>query len=156
MTAPVPPGRVHAPPLTAAEAAIVARFDAAPDLDLAAEARQETVARAIWDADWCADDSSVTWETDIESNRRDYRVLAAAAIAADDAWRAEQAGGGDDCPTPCDDCPGWRPGCHAAALAPADHEPAAAIGRVLALADELVPRLPTFARIGDTPGDLPR
>jgi hypothetical protein len=89
MTAPVPPGRVQAPPLTAAEAEIVARFDAAPDLDLAAETRQETVARAMWDAD---PDMGLDLTESISNVADVYRRLAAAAIAADDAWRAEQEG----------------------------------------------------------------
>jgi hypothetical protein len=155
MTAPVPPGRVQAPPLTAAEAEIVARFDAAPDLDLAAEARQEAVARALHGADtgthggiaW--DDPDFTeWERDV------YRRLAAAAIAADDARRAGQAGGAreallswlltftgrDHEPSEADRT--WLANevedllrGPLAALAPADHEPAAAIQRVLDLAD---------------------
>jgi hypothetical protein len=189
MTAPVPPGRVQAPPLTAAEAERVARFDAAPDLDLAAEARQERVARAMkmWDGT-TSSDSAEEW----------FRGLAAAAIAADDAWRAQQAGGDAEarvhelkCVPPyfdavldgtktyelrLDDGRGFQvgdvlhlreyvmaegytgretrrrvthvlrdaedfglaPGCAVlslAALAPADHEPAAAIGRVEALAE---------------------
>jgi hypothetical protein len=168
MTAPVPPGRVQAPPLTAAEAAVVARFDAASDLDLAAEARQEAVAWAMkmWDGT-TSSDSAEEW----------FRGLAATAIAADDAWRAGHAAAqvpavalwkeDDPDPTPhgsnnfahgvCGErsndkwvwvCtwdrsnhPAWHvagDGDEVCAVWPvADHEPAAAIQRVEALADVL-------------------
>jgi hypothetical protein len=111
MTAPVPPGRVQAPPLTAAEA------------------RQETVARAI--AESCVKHGRCSWE-----------YLAAAAIAADDAWRAGQEGGLRERVEAAVDAldrsfPEDVYATHRfvrsirAALSPADHEPAAAIQRVL-------------------------
>jgi hypothetical protein len=149
MTAPVPPGRVQAPPLTAAEAERVARFDAAPDLDLTAEARVERVARAIADSLDGGPFSDREWQQAFDEGVREmYREAAAAAIAADDAWRAEQAGGlreriaewlFDTFFADADELPeGWLESKAdallagpLAALAPADHEPAAAIQRVL-------------------------
>jgi hypothetical protein len=151
MTAPVPPGHVQAPPLTAAEAERVARFDAAPDLGLATEVRQETVARAIFAAKIDGEVTAMDWRAGLDDeDRAGFRRLAAAAVAADDAWRAEHAGEvrGCSCPMSLDTgargldykCPihGYKPAPEpAAALAPADHEPADAIQRVLALADRL-------------------
>jgi hypothetical protein len=106
MTAPVPPGRVQAPPLTAAEAERVARFDAAPELDLTAEARQEAVARWLFERDYrergLASPSDASWDEFVERNQDEWRDEARKLLAA---------------------------------LAPADHEPAAAIQRVLALAE---------------------
>lgn len=122
-TTPLPPGHTRRRP--------------APPVDLADDAREEAVARAMkmWDGT-TSSDSSEEW----------FRGLAAAAIAADDAWRAGQ----DD---PCDrerqrlaaaliEIRDWDSAAAArhghigvrdyagqvlAALAPADHEPAAAI-----------------------------
>jgi hypothetical protein len=139
MTArPLPPGytrRRPAPPLSDAERAVVERFDAAPDLDLDHEARVETVARAMFDHANPFD----YWDSVAEYVREHYRNMAAAALAADDAHRAAQAGDvasnvmyGDvdygACMNPADARALWER--IRAALAPAGHEPAAAIGRL--------------------------
>jgi hypothetical protein len=105
MTAPVPPGRVQAPPLTAGEAERVARFDAAPDLDLAAEARVKTVAHGMLPGS--------------------HEQPGGPECRCGAAWDAEQAGcGHPNHGSPDHDCTPFL-----AALAPADHEPAAAIQR---------------------------
>jgi hypothetical protein len=115
MTAPVPPGRVQAPPLTATET------------------RQEAVARAIRRSWLRLFDMQDDWDQAEDYVRDRYREMAAAAITADDAWRAGQAGcGHPNHGSPDHDCTPFL-----AALAPADHEPADGIQRVLAVADEL-------------------
>lgn len=85
MATPLPPGHVRARVLPVAkdftpdEAAKVAQIEAAPDAE---ESLRERVARAIWEADFNSlSDHGVTWENEAETNRKDYRNLADAAIA---------------------------------------------------------------------------